>query len=157
MALNEWKKKCVGLPRTWVSKRTVYHALCPLCVWKSKRLKKLGALEGAISINGEKGLCLVKPKPIRFLTIIPYTFLDSMPLHHLSGMWYLTLCCCCWGMVSRAHPKFTWTHNITPPTACDINGAAWWQCRLRCYPYWAWEQKPDWMVDTSIPPRTQNA
>ncbi len=24
VAMNEWKKKCVGLQRTWVSKRTVY-------------------------------------------------------------------------------------------------------------------------------------
>ncbi len=26
VAMNEWKKKCVGLQRTWVSKRTVYLA-----------------------------------------------------------------------------------------------------------------------------------
>ncbi len=25
VAMNEWKKKCVGLQRTWVSKRTVWH------------------------------------------------------------------------------------------------------------------------------------
>ncbi len=24
VAMNEWKKKCVGLHRTWVSKRTIY-------------------------------------------------------------------------------------------------------------------------------------
>ncbi len=24
VAMNEWKKKCVGLHRTWVSKRTVF-------------------------------------------------------------------------------------------------------------------------------------
>ncbi len=24
VAMNEWKKKCVGLQKTWVSKRTVY-------------------------------------------------------------------------------------------------------------------------------------
>ncbi len=33
VAMNEWKKKCVGLQRTWVSKRTVY--ICRInLVWR---------------------------------------------------------------------------------------------------------------------------
>ncbi len=27
VAMNDWKKKCVGLPRTWVSKRTVTQSI----------------------------------------------------------------------------------------------------------------------------------
>ncbi len=39
VAMNEWKKKCVGLQRTWVSKRTVcllYIWRFPYCCWSAQ-------------------------------------------------------------------------------------------------------------------------
>ncbi len=47
VAMNEWKKKCVGLQRTWVSKRTVqrlpwnstYHSF--LCLLKKTLVAKM--------------------------------------------------------------------------------------------------------------------
>ncbi len=40
LAMNEWKKKCVGLHRTWVSKRTVNSAMedWPDKYWKCEKI-----------------------------------------------------------------------------------------------------------------------